>query len=121
MLRPKAMETFFFLRGQHAVRQSERKIFVKFDRRLLAGLGSELRIDLLPTFRIEQLYPRFRKITRGFVQSGTQDLGERIARLILEGQLLLPPSHQLAAMLLDQFVTRVRVRIEAKALVKIGR
>src|SRR5438309_10971447 len=58
---------------------------------------------------------------RRFVQPGAQQLRERIARLVLERELFLPPAQQLAAMLLDFFRSRIFALIEAEPLVVIRR
>src|SRR3954468_12676564 len=56
-----------------------------------------------------------------FIQPRAQQLRERIARLVLERELFLPPAQQLAAMLLDFFRGRILARIEAEPLVVIRR
>ena len=64
-------------------------------------------IETRSRFGIEQLRPRFRKHPRRFVQPAAQQLRDRIARLIFQRQLFLPPDEQLPAVILDLLVRRV--------------
>ena len=115
------MKAFLLFLSEEAIGQGKGQVFVKFNDRLLGRLRGQFGIELLAAGRIQKFDARLGQITRGFIQPGPEDLSERIARLVLERQFLLPPPHQFAAMLLDELVTRVGARIEAKALVKIRR
>src|SRR5689334_4733849 len=115
-------EERLFLGGRKGfVVQDKNNVFPKFSEGTLGRLGGEFPVELLPARGIKQLDPRFAKIPRRFLQPETKQLGERITRLILQRQLLLPPKQQLAKMFLDQLVCRVGLRIETKALVRVGR
>ena len=56
---------------------------------------------LCEKLRGTQFEPRLGEVTRRFFESRAKKLRQRIARLIFERQLFLPPPHQFAAMLFD--------------------
>ena len=78
--------------------------FLKFREAAAALTLGQRRIDLRPAHGVEQLEPRFGDVPRRRVDSRAQQLGKRIAGLILERQLLLPPHQQTPAVFLDLFV-----------------
>ena len=109
---------FFLLRRSVPSFRAKVEILVKLRDRFLLGLRGQLFVQLLATLGIEQFNARFGQETRRFVEAGTQQLRQRIARLIFQRQLFLPPEQQFAEVLLDQFVARIGPRIEAEPLVR---
>jgi hypothetical protein len=78
-----------------------------------------LHIGRLPGLGIEEGGARLGQELGGVVYAVAQELGGGIARLILEGELFLPPNQELTAVLLDLLVARVRLEIEAEPLVRV--
>ena len=121
MLTAELEQRLFLLRRERFVVQGEGDVLIEFADGSFLGLGGQLFVHLPAPFGIEQLDPRFGQKAGRFIQPGAEQLGERIARLIFERQLFLPPQKQLAKALLDQLIARIGLRIETKPLVGIGR
>ena len=64
-------------------------------------------IEHTATLGVEKFHSRFREVARRFIQARAQQLGERIAGLILKGQFFLPPAQQFPAMFLDHFIAGI--------------
>ena len=81
---------FRFL-AQHLVGESEIQELLKFKERTLPALRGKKFIDFATPLRIQQLSARLGEVAWRRVHPAPQQLSQRIARLMPERQLLLPP------------------------------
>src|SRR5690242_1254983 len=114
-------QIFFLVYRENSAGESKLEIFLEFGNGCFMLLRSQLFVQRLASVRVEQLNSRFGQKSRRFLQPRPEHLRQWITWLILERQFLLPPPHQFTAMLLNQLVTWIRVRIETKPFVRIGR
>ncbi len=92
--------------GEHLVRQREIDELLELLQRLDPLAVVEGGVDPGALRGVEQGGAGFRDEARGHVHAAAQQLGERVAGLILERQLLLPPDEEQAGVFLDLLVGR---------------
>src|ERR1044071_1843745 len=121
MVGTETYQRLFLLRPKPSVRSGKGEKLVKFCDRLLFLFCSQNVIDLFAPLWIEQFNARFGQVFGRLIETGPEELSNGIARLIFQRKLFLPPPQELAAMLLNQLVGRILLRVEAETLVGIGR
>ena len=114
-------ELFLALLAEPLVGKREIQKLPEFVERVPEQLAVQFRINARALLGIEQLRAGLGEKMRRFIEPPAQHLCERVARLIFQRQLFLPPHENPAAVILDDLRGRIRGRIKAQARVEIGR
>ncbi len=102
---------------EDAVGQGEGEKLVELRGGVLLEPGAEPLIGVAAGFGIEEDGARFGEELGRLVDAVAQELGDGVARLVLERELLLPPDQELAAVLLDLLVAGIGLEVEAEPFV----